>query len=87
MGTVDKMKSPKLVLVTWIDACHAPSGWQFGGKIDVDFDPVYSIGFLIEKRKEGILLAQTWFESDCANIIAIPKGMIKKIKVLGKIKG
>jgi hypothetical protein len=87
MGTVDKMKSPKLVLVEWIDACHADSGWQFGGKPDVDFDPVYSIGFLVEKRKQGILLAQTWFPGDYANVIAIPKGMIKKITVLGDIKG
>ena len=81
------MKSPKLVLVQWIDACHAPSGWQFGNPIQVDFDPVYSIGFLIEKRKKGILLAQTWFPQDCANIIAIPNGMITKITVLGDIKG
>jgi hypothetical protein len=81
------MKSPKLVLVEWVDACHAPSGWCFGEQPQVDFDPVHSVGFLIEKRKEGILLAQTWFEGDCANIIAIPHGMIKNIKVLGRIKG
>jgi len=80
------MKSPKLVLVQWIDACHAPSGWQFGEAPQVDFEPVYSVGFLIEKRKKGILLAQTWFPQDCANIIAIPRGMITKITVLGDIK-
>lgn len=80
------MKSPKLVLVEWIDACHAPSGWQFGNDPPVDFEPVYSIGFLLEKRKQGILLAQTWFEGDCANIIAIPKGMIKKMTTLGRVK-
>lgn len=81
------MKSPQLVLVQWIDACHAPSGWQFGESPQVDFEPVFSVGFLIEKRKKGILLAQTWFPQDCANIIAIPKGMITKITVLGDIKG
>lgn len=80
------MKSPKLVLIEWIDACHAPSGWQFGNDPPVDFEPVYSIGFLLEKRKQGILLAQTWFEGDCANIIAIPKGMIKKMTTLGRVK-
>jgi hypothetical protein len=53
MGTVDKMKSPKLVLVKWIDACHAPSGWQFGESPQVDFEPVFSVGFLIEKQKKG----------------------------------
>jgi hypothetical protein len=81
------MKSPKLVLVEWIDACHAPSGWLFGESPDVDFNPVFSLGFLIQKRKQGILLAQTWFDGDCANIIAIPRGMIKKIRTLGDIRG
>ena len=58
------MKSPKLVLVEWIDACHAPAGWLFGEPPKVDFKPVYSTGFLLEKRKHGILLAQTWFDGD-----------------------
>ena len=80
------MKSPKLVLVEWIDACHAPSGWLFGDSPQVDFKPVYTTGFLLEKRKQGIIVAQTWFAGDCANIIAIPKGMIKKITVLGRVK-
>ena len=80
------MKSPKLVLVEWIDACHAPSGWLFGEAPQVDFKPVYSTGFFLEKRKHGIVLAQTWFDGDSANIIAIPKGMIKKLTVLGRVK-
>jgi hypothetical protein len=83
---VDKMKSPKLVLVEWIDACHAPSGWCFGEQPQVDFDPVYTAGFLMSESKKGITVAQTWFENDCANIIAIPKGMIVKLTILGDIK-
>ena len=79
------MKSPKLVLVKWIDACHAPSGWQFGNPPQIDFEPVYSTGFLMQDRKKGIVLAQTWFDGDYANVIAIPKGMIKKITVLGRV--
>jgi hypothetical protein len=86
MGTVDKMKSPKLVLVQWIDACHAPNGWCFGEPPQVDFDPVYTAGFLIDESKKGIVVAQTWFPEDCANIIAIPRGMIVKLTVLGHIK-
>jgi hypothetical protein len=86
MGAVDKMKSPKMVLVEWVDACHAPSGWQFGEKPQVDFDPVYTTGFLLENRKQGIIIAQTWFPGDSANVIAIPRKMIKKLTVLGRIK-
>ena len=80
------MKSPQLVLVEWIDACHAPSGWLFGEPPPVDFKPVYTTGFLLEKRKHGYVIAQTWFDGDCANIIAIPKGMVKKLTVLGRVK-
>ena len=80
------MKSPKLVLVKWIDACHAPSGWQFGNPPQIDFEPVYSTGFLMQDLKEGIVLAQTWFDGDYANVIAIPKGMIKKMTVLGRVR-
>jgi hypothetical protein len=84
---MDKMKkSPKLVLIKWIDACHAPSGWLFGTEPQVDFDPVYSTGFLLSDTKKGVILAQTWFPGDAANIIAIPKGMIKKVTVLGRVK-
>lgn len=86
MGEVDKVKSPKLVLVQWVDACHAPSGWLFGEEPAVDFDPVYTTGFLMSDTKQGITVAQTWFPGDCANIIAIPRGMITKISVLGEIK-
>lgn len=80
------MKSPKLVLVQWVDACHAPSGWLFGTEPQVDFDPVYTAGFLMSESKKGITVAQTWFDGDCANIIAIPRGMIVKMTVLGDIK-
>lgn len=79
------MKSPKLVLVEWIDACHAPSGWQFGNPPQVDFEPVYTTGFLMQKHKRGVVIAQTWFDGDYANVIAIPKGMIKKMTVLGRV--
>jgi len=80
------MKSPELVLIEWVDACHAPSGWQFGEKLQVDFNPVYTTGFLLEKRKQGVIVAQTWFPGDYANVIAIPKKMIRKLTVLGRVK-
>lgn len=40
----------------------------------------------MQDRKEGIVLAQTWFDGDYANVIAIPKGMIKKMTVLGRVR-
>jgi hypothetical protein len=40
----------------------------------------------MDETKQGVIVAQTWFDQDCANLIAIPKGMIKKISVLGRVK-
>jgi len=80
------MKSPKLVLVEWVDAYHKDA-WQFGAPTTGTFDPCWSIGFLMDDTKQGVVLAQTWFDSDCANLIGIPKGMIKKMTVLGDLKG
>jgi hypothetical protein len=79
------MKSPKLVLVQWIDAYHL-DGWQFGAIPSAKFDPCWSVGFLMDETKEGIILAQTWFDGDCGNLIGIPKKMINKMTVLGDLK-
>jgi len=79
------MKSPKLVLVKWIDAYHN-DGWQFGAIPVANFDPCFSVGFLMDDTKEGIVLAQTWFDGDCANLIGIPRKMIDKMTVLGDLK-
>jgi len=79
------MKSPKLVLIEWIDAYHLDA-WQFGAVPICDFEPCWTIGFLMDETKQGVLVAQTWFDGDCANLIGIPKGMIKKMSVLGGIK-
>jgi hypothetical protein len=79
------MKSPKLVLIEWIDAYHLDA-WQFGAVPVADFNPCWTVGFLMDETKQGVMVAQTWFPGDCANIIAIPKGMIKKLTVLGRVK-
>ena len=80
------MKSPKLVLIEWVDAYHVDA-WQFGANPKADFDPCWSLGFLMDENKQGVVLAQTWFDGDCANLIGIPRGMIKKLNVLGDLKG
>ena len=80
------MKSPKLVLIEWIDAYHLDA-WQFGRIPVAEFDPCWTVGFLMDETKQGVIVAQTWFDGDCANLIGIPKGMIKKLTVLGDLKG
>lgn len=78
-------KSPDIVVVEWIDACHY-EGWQFGEDTQIDANPVFTVGFLIKREKEGYLVAQTWCPSDKANLIFIPKGMVNKLTILGDLK-
>jgi hypothetical protein len=79
------MNSPKIVLIEWIDAYHK-DGWQFGSIPISEFDPCFTVGFLMDSTKDGVVIAQTWFDGDCANLIGIPKKMINKMTVLGDLK-
>lgn len=77
-------KSPDLVLVEWIDAAHY-DGWQFGANPENLFESCWTVGFLLKSSKEGVLIAQTWYPGDTANLIQIPAGMIKKKTILGDL--
>lgn len=77
-------KSPDLVLVEWVDAYHL-DGWQFGEEAKVELDSCWTLGFCIDKNKDGVVIAQTWYPNDVANLICIPKGMIKKLTILGDL--
>lgn len=79
------MKSPDLVVIQWIDAAHF-DGWQFGSSLNMDFDPCWTVGFLVAENEEGVVVAQTWYPEDMANLIRIPRGMITKQTVLGDLK-
>ena len=83
-----KNKKHDIVLVKWIDAYHEDTGWAFGSAEELQFDktPVWTTGFLLKQDKHGVLIAQTWYPNDVANIIGIPKGMIQSIINLGKVK-
>ena len=89
MTKLRKVRNKKndLVLVKWIDAFHLDQGWMFGTQNEIEFDttPVWTTGFLLKEDRHGILLSQTWFKEDVANVIGIPRGMIKEIISLGRI--
>ncbi len=75
------MHKHKLITVTWGDA-WGNAGWSRS----VNMEPVMveSTGYLLHRNKKGILLAQGISEDDGAalGVGFIPKGMIKKVKVL-----
>lgn len=80
------MITPKVVCVVWLDAKHE-YGWQQGNAlVDVDVPVCFSVGFLLEKNRVGVKVAQTWNELNHAQTITIPRGMIVKILEIGSLE-
>lgn len=82
------MKRPKqlfdLVEVTWDDASELLSGWT--DEVEDDGPQLaLSVGFLIRESKDHIVIAQDIDEQGHHNGRSqIPRGMVKKIKILRK---
>jgi hypothetical protein len=73
-----------LVEVIWNDASELTSGWT--DEIEKD-EPALalSVGFLVRETKEHIIIAQDIDEQGHHNGRSqIPRGMVKKLKVLRK---
>lgn len=73
-----------LVEVVWNDASELTSGWT--DKLDEDAPALaLSVGFLVRETKEHIVIAQDLDEEGHHNGRSqIPRGMVKKMKVLRK---
>lgn len=84
-----KLVRPKqhydMVEVTWNDASELTSGWS--NEIVEKDEPALalSVGFLVRETKEHIVIAQdTDAEGHHNGRSQIPRGMVKKIKILRK---
>ncbi len=77
-----------LVEVIWDDATSISQGWKNKEEFDKELikpEIVLSVGFLVKDSTEHIILAMdTDSDGDHASRSQIPKGMIKKIKILRK---
>jgi len=75
----------KLVVVEWLDAtgCH---GWMnLGEQMEYEFSPMKctSVGYIFKEDNASITLVQSTTEDQHINgFITIPKGWIKKRKVI-----
>ena len=79
------MDKRQIVLIEWLDS-------KFMGMWEhlYDLEPVepclcYSVGFLMEDRKDYKTIAIGISESQVLNRVAIPSGCIKSIKKLGEL--
>ena len=76
------MKKNKVV-IRWEDSCTR-SGWY----PEADMQPLpcsqcESVGYLIHKGKDKVILAGMISEGECNSFQYIPKGCIKEIRQIG----
>ena len=77
-----------LVEVIWEDAAGHEAGWMKVGTIDIEPQMVLSVGFLLVCDKRHIVLAQDVDEDGGHNgRTQIPRGMVKRLRVLKKKNG
>jgi len=78
------IKKYKIVEVEWLDA-QSGFGQAMEIKDVIDWDPIitYSVGYLIGKNKNGIILGFMLFGDDMVkHNQLIPLGMIRKVRHL-----
>lgn len=76
-----------IVLVMWDDASGIRHGWAAKSE-KVEAYVAHSVGFLIKETKDHIIIAQDTDEEGSHNGRSqIPRGMVKKMKVLRRADG
>jgi len=77
-------KRPRPALVTWLDACDAPTAWTLAAKLATS-KPVTcrSVGFLLAQDDERVVLATSLSDDgDAANGIVIPTSCVDQVEYL-----
>ena len=75
------MKTIHIVEIEWVDACSNTTIWEFKEGLEPILPmPAASIGYLIEKTKTHITIAQTLSRQSVARRFTIPIGCVKKIR-------
>lgn len=78
------MKTPDLVLITWDDA-YTEDGWQDREAYKPAEPQIcHTVGYVMEKNRKSIVVAQTISENQTGARWRIPRGMVIKIEVLRK---
>lgn len=77
-----------LVEVVWNDAATT-HGWESDSEIDTENDPMITVGFLIRKTPEMLIVASS-IDKDTGTMsngrIKIPIGMVQSYKVIKKTR-
>lgn len=84
------IKEKEVVRVKWVDSCSSNTNWTLTCELDGDVQPIQIItfGILVSQSEDYITVAQNYGidpEQFC-NFMTIPRGCIKKLEVIEKIK-
>ena len=77
------MSQPKLVRVDWDDACSNEPWRKAECLYRAECLQIQSVGFVLRSDKKEMVIAQSLSETaNVANTIAIPRGCIRKVRLL-----
>ena len=77
----------KIYYVEWLDSSMSTHGWQARSDgEEMALSPCKSVGIIIKKTKERIVIAPTWSEALTSQESAIPKSCITKMECIKEIK-
>ena len=77
------MKKVRFVRVDWIDSV-TNGGWSAANSVSTGAEPTHIVsgGFLLEKNKRRVVIAQSLSEStqEVCNLLTIPRGNVVRIR-------
>lgn len=77
------MALKEIVFIEWLDSKGITNQWEYLDEIDpIKPDKCLSVGFLLEKAREYVTIAQTVGEAQVIGRTTIPCCSIKRIKKL-----
>ena len=84
---LNKFKKEDLIEVEWIDAASLAIDWTRRAEFDWakelnEVAYINSIGYLYDYNDKFVLLSQNISKDTIAHIIAIPSGMVEKVRKL-----
>jgi len=77
------MRTPRCVMVEWLDSLSNPQLWEFIDEMD-DMEPprCRSVGFVLADTAECMTLAPSMNDYQVLGRIVIPRGAIVSVKTL-----
>lgn len=83
IGKVAERIGAKPVLVAWDDAAHQ-FGWLDGEEVEVQDSIVHTVGWLLKRTDQMLIIGQSLTGGGHAQTLQIPAGMVRSVTFLGE---